>query len=227
MEALYAKHQGNVTIHAVNITDKASVNAFPKTVIAAHGAIDGVVHCAGIIQPFVKVQDLDFEAIEKVLNVNLYGTLYINKAFLPHLLSRPEAHLVNFSSMGGFLPVPGQAVYGASKAAVKLLTEALYAELLDTKVGISVVFPGATKTNITQNSNVSTPGGTSADQAAMASKIKMLEPGEVARLVVDGIEKNKLQIFTGKDSNFMNKLYRLSPLRATKLLAKQMGSLLK
>jgi short-subunit dehydrogenase len=75
------------------------------------------------------VNELGYEAIERVMNVNFYGTLYMTKTFLPHLLTRPEAHVVNVSSMGGFLPVPGQVIYGASKAAVKLLTEGLHSEL--------------------------------------------------------------------------------------------------
>jgi short-subunit dehydrogenase len=49
------------------------------------------------------------------------------------------AHVANLSSMGGFLPVPGQSIYCATKAAVKLLTEGLYAELLGTNVGVTVV----------------------------------------------------------------------------------------
>ncbi|HRD39265.1 MAG TPA: SDR family NAD(P)-dependent oxidoreductase, partial [Bacteroidia bacterium] len=70
------------------------------------------------------------------------------KSFLPHLLKRPEAHIVNISSMGGFLPVPGQSIYGATKAAVKLLTEGLRSELLDTNVRVTLIFPGAIGTNI-------------------------------------------------------------------------------
>lgn len=223
LEPLLQKHGDKVSAHAVDITNREQTSSLPDEIVVKHGAVDGVIHCAGIIQPFVKVNDLDFDAIERVINVNLYGTININKAFLPHLLERPEAHLVNFSSMGGFLPVPGQAVYGASKAGVKLLSEALYAELIDTNVNISVVFPGATETNITANSGVSTPGGADAKN----SKYKMLPPQKVAELVLDGMEKNKLQIFTGSDSNMMNRLYRLAPVRAIGLIAKQMGSLLK
>ena len=72
------------------------------------GAVDGLIHCAGIIQPFVRLKDLDYEAIDRVFAVNWWGTLYLTKAFLPVLLARPEGHIVNVSSMGGFLPVPGQ-----------------------------------------------------------------------------------------------------------------------
>ena len=217
-------HADKLSTHAVNITDKEAVFKLPEYITQVHGHIDGLVNCAGIIQPFVKVNELDYEAIERVMNVNFYGTLHMTKAFLPTLLERPEAYLVNVSSMGGFLPVPGQSVYGASKAAVKLLTEGLYAELLDTAVHVSVVFPGATATNITKNSQVSVPETAGKDAAKLSAK--MLSADKAAEIIITGIEKNKPQIFTGSDSRFMNTLYRLNPVFATKFIAKQMKSLL-
>lgn len=217
-----ASSASSLSTHPLDITNREAVIALPEQVRAAHGQVDALINCAGIVQPFVKINDLEYDAIERVMNVNFYGTLYMTKAFLPELLARPSAHVVNVSSMGGFLPVPGQSVYGASKAAVKLLTEGLYAELLDTNVRVSVVFPGATKTNITGNSGVAAPGGADID----TSKFPMLTADEAAKIIVDGIEKNKPHIYTGKDSNLMNKLYRLNPVYATKLIAKQMRSLL-
>lgn len=214
----------DVSVHALNITDKEAVANLPNAIEQAHGGVDGLINCAGIVQPFVRVNDLDFDSIERVMNVNFYGTLTMTKAFLPRFLERPEAYLVNVSSMGGFLPVPGQAIYGASKAAVKLMTEGLYAELLNTNVHVSVVFPGATNTNITKNSGVNVPNMPDADRAAR--KFPMLSPAEAAEIIVKGIERNKPQIFTGKDSRMMNRLYRLNPVFATKLIAKQMKSLL-
>lgn len=214
----------SVSVHALNIADREAVMGLPGAVTQAHGAVDALINCAGIVQPFVRVNDLDFDTIERVMNVNFYGTLNMTKAFLPFLLERPEAYLMNVSSMGGFLPVPGQSVYGASKAAVKLVTEGLYAELLDTNVHVSVVFPGATKTNITENSGVKAPN--LADTKAAEKKYKMLSPADAAEIIVRGIEKNTPQIFTGSDSRLMNKLYRLNPVYATKLIAKQMKSLL-
>jgi short-subunit dehydrogenase len=217
--------KAQLSTHAVNICDKAAVSNLPEAVIKAHGQVDGVVNCAGIIQPFVRVNDLDFDAIERVMNVNFYGTLYMTKAFLPYLLKRDEAYIANVSSMGGFLPVPGQSVYGASKAAVKLLTEGLYAELLHTSVRVSIVFPGATNTSISQNSNVAMPSSANAADAAKMSS-RMLSADKAAQIIIDGIEKNKPQIFTGSDSKLMNRLYRINPVFATKFIAKQMKSLL-
>lgn len=228
LEAMKAENEAlayNLSLHALDITDRNAVQELPEKVIAAHGSYDALINCAGIIQPFVRVNDLDFDAIERVMNVNFYGTLTMLKTFLPGLLERPEAYVVNVSSMGGFLPVPGQSVYGASKAAVKLLTEGLYAELLNTPVHVSVVFPGATKTNITQNSHVTGPTVDGADTKKLETS--MLPASAAAEIIVNGIEKNKPQIFTGKDSKIMNLLYRLSPTYATKLIAKQMESLLK
>lgn len=228
-ESLHALKDGlgagdELAIYALNIADRGAVEQLPGFVVNTYGQVDGLVNCAGIVQPFVKVNDLDYDAIERVMNVNFYGTVYMTKAFLPLLLDRPEAHVVNVSSMGGFLPVPGQAMYGASKAAVKLMTEGLYAELLDTNVRVSVVFPGATKTQITENSGVDAPLSAQADEAA--KNFPMLSADKAAQIIIDGMEANKPQIFTGKDSRLMNRLYRLSPVRATKLITKQMKSLL-
>lgn len=219
------KKSKRISTHVVDITDRKSVEKLPDMVIKEQGKIDGIINVAGIIQPFVKINDLDYDAINRVMNINFFGTLYIIKSFLPYLLKRPEAHIVNVSSMGGFLPVPGQSIYGASKAAVKLMSEALYAELKDTNIKVSVVFPGATATNITGNSGIIMPE----EQKEGAKKQKefpMLSPADAAKVIIDGIEKNKLQIFTGKDSKMMNMLYRINPVFATNLIAKQMKSLL-
>lgn len=210
-----------LSTHVVNITDRDAVQALPDAVIAAHGAIDVVINNAGIIQPFVRLNELGYDAIERVIDVNLYGTIHMTKAFLPHLLERPEAHLANVSSMGAFLPVPGQAMYGASKAAVKLMTEGLYAELLETNVGVSVVMPGGVDTNITKNSGVTLklPEGS-------AQRSQTLQADEAARIILNGIERGKLHIFVGSDSRMMNLFSRLAPKRATRFIQKQMKDLL-
>src|SRR5690606_9821718 len=126
----------------VDITDRDAVQDLVPQVERAHGTVDGIINNAGIIQPFVPVAELSYPDIERVLNVNLMGTIHMVKAFLPVLLARPEGYIANVSSMGGFFPFPGQSMYGASKAAVKLLTEGLYAELLETDVHVSVIMPG-------------------------------------------------------------------------------------
>lgn len=219
--AQLAQAAERLSTHVLNITQREAVEALPAEVMARHGAVDGLINNAGIIQPFVRVNDLDYSAIERVMNVNFYGTLYMTKAFLPHLLQRPEAHIVNISSMGGFLPVPGQSVYGASKAAVKLLSEGLFAELLDTPVRVTVVFPGAVATNITANSGVEIRAAEGRQPAA-----KPLEPERAAQIIVEGMEQNRFRVLVGSDARLMDLLYRLSPERAARFIYRQMRSLL-
>jgi short-subunit dehydrogenase len=210
-----------VSTHVTDVTDRAAVQALPAAVIEAHGAVDGLLHNAGIIQPFVPVVDLDYDAIRRVLNVNLWGTIHVTKAFLPALLARPQAHLACVSSMGGFFPFPGQTVYGASKAAVKLYTEGLYAELLDTGVTVSVIMPGAVATSISENSGVAAPGGAAAAESGM----EMTSAPEAARIILDGIERDKLHIYVGKDARFMNAAIKTSPERAIRYIKKKMDGL--
>lgn len=212
-----------LSTHVANITDREVVEALPSAIIEKHGQIDGLINCAGIIQPFVKVNDLEIAAIERVMNVNFWGLTYMTKTFLPYLLERPSAHIVNVSSMGGFLPVPGQSIYGASKAAVKLLTEGLHSELMETNVGVTVVFPGAIATNISQNSGLDAP---SVDDAGDTPKFKMTAPADAARIIVDAMEKDAYRVCVGSDSKMMDRLCRLMPERAAGIIYKQMRSLL-
>ena len=211
----------HLSTHILNIADREKVAAFPDEVIAAHGRVDGIINNAGIIQPFIDVKDLDYERIERIININFYGTLYMVKAFLPHLLARPEAHIANVSSMGGFIPFPGQTFYGASKAAVKLLTEGLFAELKDTNVGVTVIHPGAVNTNITKNSGVEMRGDASQEEAAG----RTLLADKAAEIMVNGIEKKKYRVMVGKDARFLDLFYRFSPERAVRFIVKQMGAL--
>jgi short-subunit dehydrogenase len=193
----------------------------PEKVIQHFGQIDGIINNAGIIQPFVRVNELTYDQIDHVIQVNLFGCIYVTKAFLPHLLARPEAHIVNISSMGGFLPVPGQSLYCATKAAVKLFTEGLYAELKETAVRVSTVFPGAIATNITTNSGIEIPPSAGKGSASAA-----MPATEAARIILAGMENNQFHIFVGSDSKFMDFLCRIAPEFATNFIRKKMKDLL-
>jgi len=221
---LAGEKKGMLSTHIVNITDRERVAALPEEVLAVHGAVDGLINNAGIIQPFVRTIELDFSQIERVMNVNFYGMLNMTMAFLPHLIKRPEAHIANVSSMGGFLPVPGQSIYGASKAAVKLLTEALHSELANTSVHVTVIFPGAIGTNIAANSGVSMD--MSPEEEAEAASRQTLAPAKAAEIMLDGIEKNSYRVLVGSDSKLMDFLYRLNPKGAANFIFKQMKDLL-
>lgn len=205
-----------------DVTDRDAVAGLATAAVDAFGVVDGYISNAGIIQPFVKVVDLDYDDIERVIRVNLYGAIHMAKAFIPLLLERPVAHLANVSSMGAFLPVPGQTIYGAAKAGVKLLSEGLYAELLDTNVGVSVVLQGSADTGITENSGVEIPGNMSASE----SPYRLTTPEDAARIIIDGIEKDRLHIFVGRDALLMNLANRIAPKQSAHLIQRQMKNLL-
>lgn len=210
--------EGKIKPVVLDITDTEKVREF-----AQDPTVDGIINNAGIIQPFVKVADLTDQEINRVMAVNFYGTLNLVRAFLPHFLKKTEAHIINLSSMGGFLPVPGQGIYGAAKAAVKLMTEALQGELRETGVKVTVVFPGAVKTNIKANSGIKEENKAKDSQKAM----KILSPQQAAKQILDGMEQNRSRIILGKDARAMDFLYRLSPAFASGLIAKKMADKLR
>ena len=222
LEQTKSMAQGEVQTFVLDVTNKTAVKALPKKVIKAFGQVDGLVNNAGIIQPFVKIAELTREQAEKVMDVNFWGTFGLTKAFLPELTERPEAHIMNIASMGAYAPVPGQSVYGASKAAVKLFTEGLRSELMDTNIGVTIVFPGSVATNITANSGIDVPAG-SEEQAA---NFKPMPAADAAKEMVDAMEAGKPRITVGKDATFMDRYSRFSPVGAANMIYKQMKSLL-
>jgi short-subunit dehydrogenase len=214
--------KGEYSTHILDVSDAAAVAKLPEEVAKQLGPVDALINNAGIIQPFVKVNDLSMKDAMHVMNVNFNGPLMLTKAFLPGLLTRPSAHILNVSSMGAYAPVPGQSVYGASKAAIKLFTEGLRSELLNTNVGVTIVFPGAIETNIAANSGMGDMTAEAGENSFPTTKADV-----AAKLMVDAIANNTPRVVIGKDAKLMDKLSRLNPLFAAKLIYKQMASLLK
>ena len=205
-----------------DITDRNTVEQLPERVRARFGTVDAVINNAGIIQPFLPLMDLDYGTIDRLLSVNLLGTLYVLKSFVPHLIARPEAHIVNLSSMGGFVPVPGQTIYCAAKAGVKLMSEGLASELLNTNVRVTVVFPGAVATNIAGNSGIEVRS----DAMRENGRVKPLPARKAAEIIVAAIQRNARHVYVGRDSSVMNILSRMNPSFAARAVAKQMHGLL-
>lgn len=205
----------SVATFVINVADRAAVEALPARVIERFQNVDGVINNAGIIQPFVPIHALDFSVIDRVFAVNWQGTLNMTKAFLPLLLKRPIAHIVNVTSMGAFIPFPGQTAYSASKAAAKLFTEGLAVELAGTSVHVTLVLPGAMGTNIAKNSGVEIRVN-AGDTSAIYPSTKAAED------IANAIENNVERLLIGKDAKMLDVLYRLNPRRAAAFIAKQM-----
>lgn len=221
-KALAGSQTERICTFTLDVTDTAAVAALADQVNATCGHVDGLINNAGIIQPFVHIKDLTSEQAHRVMDVNFWGPFTLVKAFLPLLLTRTEAHILNVSSMGAYAPVPGQTLYGASKAAVRLFTEGLRSELMDTNVTVTVAFPGAVATNITQNSGLALPSNASEQESKFAS----LPAATAAKIMVDAIEASKARVTVGKDATMMDRLSRLNPVMAANIIYKRMKSLL-
>lgn len=215
-----ANNDSNLSLYVVDITNDDSINGFKENYLKEHSSIDGIINNAGIIQPFVSADKLEMDIINRVMNVNFFGPLKLIKLFMPELSKSPEAHITNVSSMGGFFPFPGQTVYGASKAALKLFTEGLYAELLDSNIHVTIVFPGAVATDIAKNSAATIKNDTT------NSNFKMLSSQKAASLIIEAIEKNKFQAYVGTDSKLMHFMYKINPKGAIKFINKKMREMI-
>ena len=223
---LAGENKNKVTTFIVDISNQNEVAALVPKVLEKFGTVDGLINVAGIINKFKSVSELSYEDFHKVFGVNFYGTVHMVKEFLPTLLKRSEAQILNISSMGGYVPVPGQTIYGASKAAIKLFTEGLRSELKGTNVGVSVLFPGAVNTNISINSGALTKEEAERMVGA-APKFKATDQVLAGKLIVDAFENNPFHAFIGSDAKTMYRLSRLAPEKAANLIQKQMASLIK
>jgi short-subunit dehydrogenase len=157
------------------------------------------------------------------MNINFWGVVHGTRAFLPQLLSRPEAHVVNLSSVFGLIAVPTQAAYNASKFAVRGFTEALRQELARTSVRVTTVHPGGIKTNIVRNGRMfqDTTGGTDPELVAREfDKIARTSADEAARQIVEAILREKPRLLIGLDAVLIDRMQRLLPASYDGLVAK-------
>jgi len=205
--------------YVIDMGSRESISNFKEKFLKENDGVDILINNAGIVQPFTPIKDLEEKVIDRVMNINFFGPVFLTKAFLDNLLTRKEGYVVNISSMGGFFPFPNQTIYGASKSALKLFTEGLYSELKGTNVHAMVVFPGAINTNILKNSNVELKG-----ISTSSGNYKMTSPEDTASLIIDGIEKNKFKVYIGSDSKFMKFIYKISSKGAIDYINKKMKS---
>lgn len=207
-----------IKTYVVDMGSEKSIKQFRKDYKEDYSDVDVIINNAGIIQPFVSVDKLDDKTINKVMNVNFFGPVNLIRFFMEDLTTdKKEQYIVNVSSMGGFFPFPGQTIYGASKAALKIFTEGLYAELEKTNVRVMIVLPGAMNTNITKNSNVEVK--TTQEE----SNFKLLEPDVAAWEIINAMSKNKFKLFLGQDSKFLSFLYKINSKFAISYINKKMN----
>ncbi|HWD07350.1 MAG TPA: SDR family NAD(P)-dependent oxidoreductase [Amycolatopsis sp.] len=195
--------------YALDVADRAAVLAHADEVATTFGRVNLVVNNAGVALG-ATVEDMTFEDYDWLMGVNLGGVVNGTKAFLPHLIASGDGHLVNISSVFGFVGVPTQSAYNAAKFAVRGFTEALREEMLAARhpVAVSCVHPGGIKTNIARHAR----GGRDGDQEAAAAgfdKIAMTTPQKAAETIIRGVERRSARILIGPDAYVIDAIPRV------------------
>jgi len=130
-----------------DLAEKKQVEKLSKFVLKKFGKIDILLNNAGIAF-WKKFNEMPLDEIEKTIAVNLMGTIYCTKAFLPQFLKQKSGTIINISSGLGKRGAAGAVAYCASKFGVVGFTEALYCELKDFGINVSCVLPGKVDTKL-------------------------------------------------------------------------------
>jgi NAD(P)-dependent dehydrogenase (short-subunit alcohol dehydrogenase family) len=129
-------------------SDEAAVARATAQTIQSFGSIDVLVVSAGISGPNVPLVDYPSDAWREVMNVNVNGVFYVNRAIVPHMVSKRYGRIVNIASVAGKEGNPNASAYSTSKGAVIALTKSLGKELAKTGVVVNAIAPAAVRTAI-------------------------------------------------------------------------------
>lgn len=203
-----------VAVQKLDVADRDAIYGWAQTVEAELGGADVLVNNAGVSLS-ASVEKMTDEDFRWLFDINFWGVVNGTRAFLPQLRSKPEAHVVNLSSVFGIIGVPTQSAYCAAKFAVRGFTESLRQELASTNVRVSCVHPGGIKTDIVKRGRHyedATGQATSTEVVA-----KSFEQGarttadDAARVILRGILSDEPRILIGADAVAIDVMARLAP----------------
>ncbi len=166
-----------------------------RAIEGAFGPVDVLCNNAGISLPFKPMEDITVDQFDRVMAINVRGVFLGCHAFMRGMKARRSGHIVNTSSLNGLLPHGTFASYCASKFAVAGMSEALRQELDPFGVGVSIIYPGLTRSRMSEGQMDDLP-----DEIKAAIAGKMMEPVWLGRSVVRAVEENRLHIITHSDN---------------------------
>ena len=180
------------TLDGPHVTAVADVSKWGQTSRAIDrlaknlGGIDLLVANAGVLDyaPFL---EQELEEAERMVHVNVFGTMYTLRAALPHMLRGPGGHVVVMSSAAGLRSFPWGAVYGATKAFDRGLAEALRHELAGTGISVTTVYPGEYGTTILQHQRDRLPAWRSNDEERPVE--------ELVEAIIAGVEDDARGVY--------------------------------
>lgn len=213
VEKIGATHR-LVTSQKLDVADRMAVFAWAEQVRKDHGTAHVVINNAGVSLS-ANVVDMKLDDFQWLMDINFWGVVAGTQAFLPGFLAQDEGHVVNVSSIFGIIGVPTQSAYNAAKFAVRGFTESLRQELAETNVRATCVHPGGIKTNIVRGGrHYNDIQGGKADVNALIKEFDIIartSPEEAARVIINGILKDKPRVLIGQDAHMMDRLARSLP----------------
>jgi NAD(P)-dependent dehydrogenase (short-subunit alcohol dehydrogenase family) len=184
----------------LDVTDRASFDAFLTEVEQRLGPLDVVINNAGIMPVGPFLQETDAMA-DRMIDINLRGVIFGSKLALERFLARGRGHLVNIASSAGKTGVPGGATYCATKHAVVGLSEAIRGEYRPSGVEVSVVMPIGVNTDL--YSGLPAPRG-----------FKTAEPEDVANAIVEALQTGRFEVYVPKSLGPTLRFKALLPTKA-------------
>jgi len=206
IEAMDAK----ATVHIADVSDARRMAELPDEVTAHHGACHILVNNAGVAS-MGRFAEETLDDIRWIVEINVFGLLHGCHFFLPVLLEADEAHIVNVSSMAAFAGLPMNVTYSLTKGAVRSFTEALRAELIGTRIGVSTLFPGAVGTDIMDRARGSHAARVAAFGKTRYARYLRRPPEAAARQIVRAIEHDKARVLLGPDARALDVVGRILP----------------
>jgi len=155
-EAFEAGASGRAHGVMLDVTDFSAIDAVVAKAEADFGPVDVVVNNAGYGHEGI-FEESPIEAMRRQFDVNVFGAVAITKAFVPWFRQRRTGHIINITSMGGFITMPGIAYYCASKFALEGISDALSKELKPFNVFVTAVAPGSFRTDWAGRSMLRSP----------------------------------------------------------------------
>lgn len=209
---------GRAEWQLLDIRSEEQWKAAADKVVSLFGHVDVLINNAGVFSLSEDFMTIDMQRARFIFDVNVFGTFIGCRTFAPLLAKRPEAALANVASSLALVPTPLYSAYCASKGAVSNLTNVIREELSGTRIRVSTIFPGPTKTNLGRN--VETTDKAAHDEHANHfEKFAITSPEHAAKKIVKGILAGKKQICTSADSKFAQFMSRLSPMGGNALMA--------
>lgn len=211
----------------VDVSDRDAMEAWSSTVAGHYGVVNQIYNNAGVAHSGT-VLESDYADYERVLGINLWGVIHGTKAFLPHIVASGDGHVINVSSLNGYLAQKEMSHYCTSKFAVRGFTETLRSEMTagGHRVGVTVVHPGGIKTAIADNAlehakATGMPVTAEHEERNRIYNEKLLKmpASEAADTIITGVEAGRPRVLVGNDAKLVDLLVRLLPARHQPLFA--------